>query len=47
MEWEREQLRRGGPFSTPHEASPAKQVYKPAASKIYIFLELSLTNWSL
>ncbi|KAG1872371.1 GCFC-domain-containing protein [Suillus subalutaceus] len=31
MEWEREQLRRGGPFSTSHEVSPAKQVYKPAA----------------
>lgn len=31
MEWEREQLRRGGPFTTSHEASPAKQVYKPAA----------------
>ncbi|KAG0704255.1 GCFC-domain-containing protein [Suillus ampliporus] len=31
MEWEREQLRRGGPFPTSREASPAKQVYKPAA----------------
>lgn len=31
IEWEREQLRRGGPFTTPHEASSAKEVYKPAA----------------
>ncbi|KAG2057874.1 hypothetical protein BDR06DRAFT_1005001 [Suillus hirtellus] len=31
MEWEKEQLRRGGPFQTPHKVSPAKQVYKPAA----------------
>ncbi|KAG2155910.1 GCFC-domain-containing protein [Suillus bovinus] len=30
MEWEREQLRRGGPFPTSREVSPAKQVYKPA-----------------
>ncbi|KAG2151320.1 GCFC-domain-containing protein [Suillus clintonianus] len=31
MEWEREQLRRGGPFPTSREVSPVKQVYKPAA----------------
>ncbi|KAG1906541.1 GCFC-domain-containing protein [Suillus fuscotomentosus] len=31
MEWEKEQLRRGGPFQTSHKVSPAKQVYKPAA----------------
>lgn len=31
MEWERGQLKRGGPFSTSHETSPAKQVYKAAA----------------
>ncbi|OAX42141.1 hypothetical protein K503DRAFT_790350 [Rhizopogon vinicolor AM-OR11-026] len=30
MEWEREQLRRGGSFPDGREASPAKQVYKPA-----------------
>ncbi|KAG2061049.1 hypothetical protein BDR06DRAFT_1002236 [Suillus hirtellus] len=32
VEWEREQLWRGGPFSTSHEVSPTKQVYKPAAT---------------
>ncbi|KAG1857917.1 nineteen complex-related protein 2-domain-containing protein [Suillus tomentosus] len=31
VEWEREQLRRGGPFPTFHEVSPTKQVYKAAA----------------
>ncbi|KAG2342161.1 hypothetical protein BDR05DRAFT_1001119 [Suillus weaverae] len=31
IEWEREQLRRGGPCPTSLEASPTKQVYKPAA----------------
>jgi len=33
MEWEREQLRRGGTLPDARETSPAKQVYKPAMSK--------------
>jgi hypothetical protein len=45
MEWEQEQLRRGGhetPDSKASSASKAKQTYKPAPSKNSFFVDVCL-----